>query len=130
MGEDEGAQIEKVRARATAEAAALRKGADDDVRLVQSWCDEEIRRIRLEAERRIAERRTQLDQSVTQHGSLIETEVESVHGAIAGYRESLDTFFARLAAAGRPERDRGPCRDACPIRPTSMRSGPMPVRAR
>ena len=75
VGEDEGAQIEKVRARATAEAAALRKDADDDGRLVQSWCDEEIRRIRLEAERRIAERRTQLDQSVTQHGSLIETEV-------------------------------------------------------
>ena len=102
VGEEEGAQVEKVRARATAEAAALRKGADDDVRLVQSWCDEEIRRIRLEADRRIAERRTELDQSVTQHGSLIETEVESVHGAVAGYRESLDSFFARLAEQGDP----------------------------
>ncbi len=102
VGEDEGAQIEKVHARAVAEAAALRKGADDDVRLVETWCDEEIRRIRAEADRRIAERRTELDQSVTQHGSLIEAEVLSVHGAVAGYRESLDTFFARLAEAGDP----------------------------
>jgi hypothetical protein len=102
VGEDEGAQIEKVRARAVAEAAALRKGADDDVRLVETWCDEEIRRIRAEADRRVAERRVELDQSVTQHGLLIETEVQSVHGAVAGYRESLDAFFARLAEAGDP----------------------------
>jgi len=102
VGEEEGAQIEKVHARAVAEAAALRKGADDDVRLVETWCDEEIRRIRAEADRRIAERRTELDQSVTQHGSLIEAEVLSVHGAVAGYRESLDTFFARLAEEGDP----------------------------
>ncbi len=129
VGEDEGAQIEKVRARATAEAAALRKDADDDVRLVQSWCDEEIRRIRLEAERRIAERRTELDQSVTQHGSLIETEVQSVHGAsqATGNRSTRSSpDWPRRATRARSRAWPGPY----PIRPTSTRSGPMPVRAR
>ena len=72
------------------------------MRNVESWCDEQIRKIRLEAERRIADRRTELEQSVTQHGTLIETEVQSVHGAVQGYRDSLDAFFARMAAEGDP----------------------------
>ena len=102
MAEEETAQVEKVRTRATAESAALRKGADDDMRNVESWCDEQIRKIRLEAEHRIAGRRTELEHSVTQHGALIETEVQSVHGAVQGYRDSLDAFFARMAAEGDP----------------------------
>jgi len=102
LGDEESSQIEKVRARATAEAAALRKGADADVQAVQAWCEEEINRIRLEAERRITERRDELDQSITQHGSLIETEIQSVHGAVGGYRGTLDAFFARLAEEGDP----------------------------
>jgi hypothetical protein len=102
MAEDETLQVEKVRARATAESAALRKGADDDVRNVESWCEEQIRRIRAEADRRIVDRRQELEQSVTQHGELIETEVQSVHGAIQGYRDSLDAFFARMAEESDP----------------------------
>ncbi len=102
LGEEESSQIEKVHVRATAEAAALRQGADDDMRLVDSWCEEQIRQIHLEASRRIDDRRRELEQSVTQHGSLIETEVESVHGAVRDYRDSLDAFFARMAQEGDP----------------------------
>ena len=102
MGEEEATQIEKVRARAAAELAALKQGADDDMRRVQSWCDEQIQQIRLEASRRIEARGRELELSVSQHGSLIETEEQSVHGAVAGYRESLDEFFARLAAEDEP----------------------------
>jgi hypothetical protein len=102
VAEDEAVQVEKVRARATAESAALRKGADDDVHQVDVWCEEQIRRIRAEAERRIADRRVELEHSVTQHGSLIETEVQSVHGAVQGYRETLDDFFARMAEESDP----------------------------
>ena len=102
MGEEEATQIEKVRVRAAAELAALKQGADDDMRRVESWCDEQIRQIRLEASRRIEARGRELELSVSQHGSLIETEEQSVHGAVAGYRESLDAFFARLAEEDEP----------------------------
>ena len=129
MGEEEATQIEKVRARAAAELAALKQGADDDMRRVESWCDEQIRQIRLEASRRIEARGRELELSVSQHGSLIETEEQSVHGAVAGYRESLDEFFARLAR--RTNRARSPALPArCPIPPTWTRSGRMPVPAR
>jgi len=102
VGEEEATQIEKVRARAAAELAALKQGADDDMRRVESWCDEQIQQIRLEASRRIEARGRELELSVSQHGSLIESEEQSVHGAVAGYRESLDEFFARLAAEDQP----------------------------
>ena len=95
VAEDEAFQIEKVRNRATAESAALRKGADDDVRQVESWCEEQIRQIHAAGPLAgVDDRRRELEQSVTQHGTLIETEVESVHGAVQGYRDSLDAFFA------------------------------------
>lgn len=97
IGEDEAVQVEKIHTRAGAEAAALRKGADDDVVLVNGWCEEETRRIRDEADRRIADRRSRLEQSITQHGSLIEAEIESVHLAVGDYRDSLGAFFGRLA---------------------------------
>ena len=68
----------------------------------KSWCDEQIRQIRVEASRRIEARGRELELSVSQHGSLIESEEQSVHGAVAGYRESLDEFFARLAEEDEP----------------------------
>jgi hypothetical protein len=102
VGEEEASQIEKVHARATAESAALRKGADDDVALVESWCVEQLRLIRAEADRRIGDRRSRLEQSITQHGSFIEAEIQSVHGAVQGYRDTLDEFFARMADEGDP----------------------------
>ena len=102
VAEDEAFQVEKVRTRATAESAALRKGADDDVRRVESWCEEQIRQIHAEAERRVEDRRRELERSVTQHGSLIEAEVQSVHGAVQDYRDSLDAFFAQMAEEDDP----------------------------
>ena len=97
IGQEETVQVEKIRTRAGAEAAALRKGADDDVELVNLWCLEETRRIREAADRRIQERRARLDQAVTEHGSLIEAEIQSVHVAVQDYRDTLGTFFGQLA---------------------------------
>ena len=97
MGEEETVQVEKIQTRAGGEVAALRKGADDDVELVRGWCEDEIRRVREEADRRIEERRGRLELSITQHGSLIEAEVKSVHVAVQDYRDSLGAFFDRLA---------------------------------
>ena len=97
VGEEETAEVEKIHARAAAETDALRKCADDDVVLVDAWCEEQIRRIRAEADRRIEDRLWQLEQSVTQHGSLIEAEIQSVHVAVQDHRDSLGAFFGRLA---------------------------------
>ena len=97
MGEEETLQVEKIQTRAGAEVAALRQGADDDVELVKVWCEDEMRRIRDEADRRIEDRRSQLEQSITQHGSLIEAEIQSVHVTVQDYRDSLGAFFGRLA---------------------------------
>ena len=97
MGEVETIQVAKIQTRAGEEVAALRKGADDDVELVNGWREAEMRRIQEAADRRIEERRGRLEQSITQHGSLIEAEIQSVHVAVQDYRDSLGAFFGRLA---------------------------------
>lgn len=97
VGEDETAQVEKIFARAAAEAAELSKHADEDVDLVNAWYKDQVKRIRAEADHQIDERRTGLEQSLAHHGSLIDAEVESVHVAVQGYRGSLGAFFGRLA---------------------------------
>ncbi|HEY6570168.1 MAG TPA: hypothetical protein VIZ22_07765, partial [Candidatus Limnocylindrales bacterium] len=37
------------------------------------------------------------EESVTQHGSMIEAEIQSVHVAVQDYRDTLGEFFGRLA---------------------------------
>ena len=96
VGEDETAQIEKIHGRATAESDELKKQADSDVTLVNAWCKDQIQRIRADADHQIEERRARLEQSLTQHGSLIETEIVSVQHAVTVYRSSLGAFFGRL----------------------------------
>ena len=97
MGEEESAQVEKILARAAAEAAELSKHADEDVNLVNAWYKDEVKRIRAEADRQIDDRRSGLEQSLAHHGSLIDAEIESVHVAVQGYRSSLGGFFGRMA---------------------------------
>ena len=119
VGEDESAQVEKILARAAAEAAELSKHADEDVSLVNVWYESEVKRIRKEADRQIDERRAGLEQSLTHHGSLIEAETESVHVAV----QALPGVARRLLRpAGRgagPERHRPPGRHAA--RPAGSR---------
>jgi hypothetical protein len=97
VGVEETAQVEKIFNRAAAEAAELSKHADDDVSLVNTWYKDQVKLIRSDADRQIDERRARLEQSLRHHGSLIETEIESVHVAVEGYRASLGAFFGRLA---------------------------------
>ncbi|HEX7473708.1 MAG TPA: hypothetical protein VF323_11555 [Candidatus Limnocylindrales bacterium] len=97
VGSEETAQVEKIFGRAAAEAAELSKHADEDVSLVNAWYKDQVKRIRAEADQQIDDRRTRLEQSLAHHGSLIDTEVESVHVAVQGYRASLGAFFGRLA---------------------------------
>jgi hypothetical protein len=97
VGEEETAQVEKIVTRAAAEAAELSRHADADVSQVNTWYKDQVKRIRAEADRQIDDRRMNLEQSLTHHGSLIEAEIESVHIAVEGYRGSLGAFFGRMA---------------------------------
>jgi hypothetical protein len=97
MGEEETAQIEKIHVRAAFESDELEKYAEEDVRQVNAWREDQIQRVRQDADRQIADRRRRLEQSLTHHGSLIQTEIESVQVAVRGYRESLGAFFGRLS---------------------------------
>lgn len=102
ISEDEVAQIEKIHVRAGAESEELKKHAEEDVSLVDAWREDQIQRIREDADRQIADRRSRLDESITHHGSLIETEVQSVQLAVQDYRASLDAFFGRLSEEKEP----------------------------
>jgi hypothetical protein len=102
VGEDEIAQIEKIHVRAAAESDELKKQAEEDVRLVDAWREDQIQRVREDADRQIDDRRRRLEQSLTHHGSLIQTEVQSVQVAVRGYRASLGAFFGRLSEAKDP----------------------------
>ncbi len=97
VGDDETAQVEKVHVRAAAEAVQLKKHADEDVSQVNARFDEQVKRLREAADRQIDDRHKGLEEALTHHGSLIASEVQSVHTAVEGYRASLDAFFGRLA---------------------------------
>jgi hypothetical protein len=94
--------LEKVRARAAAEADGFRQLADEDVDRIREWSKAEVTRIHDEAERRIGARREQLDRHIEQHGSITEREIASVERALEQYRSELERFFARLAGEEDP----------------------------
>jgi len=102
VGEDEAAQIEKVHHRAAAESDELKTHAEEDVSLVDTWREDQIQRIREDADRQIDDRRRRLEESLTHHGSLIETEIQSVQLAVQDYRASVDAFFGRLSEEREP----------------------------
>ena len=102
VGDEETAQVARIHVRAAAEAAQLRKHADEDVDLVNAWFDDQVKQLREAADHQIWDRRLGLEDSLTHHGSLIDAEVESVHAAVEGYRSSLDSFFGRLAGEQDP----------------------------
>ena len=99
---DAAAHIEKVRTRAGAEAAELKRLAEDDVTGIRSWAKSEIERIRGEADTQIDGRRDRLEQHLVHHSTIIDGEIDRVSEAVEGYRHELDSFFASLAAEREP----------------------------
>ncbi|HET9521384.1 MAG TPA: hypothetical protein VFO73_10090 [Candidatus Limnocylindrales bacterium] len=89
-------QVDVTRARAATEADELRRLADADVERIQVWSATEIDRIRAEAERRTAERRSDLEAYLAQHDAIIATEVEGVDAAVRDYDATLTRFVDEL----------------------------------
>lgn len=95
--EDGLVHVDKVRSRATAEAAELKRLAEEDVTGIRGWAKTEIERIRTEADVQINDRRERLEQHLVAHASIIDGEVDRVNEAVESYRNELDVFFVRLA---------------------------------
>ena len=97
VDEDATVHVEKVRGRALAEAAELKRLAEDDVAGIRGWAKSEIERIRAEADVQIDERRERLEQHLINHATIIDGEVDRVSEAVEGYRHELDAFFVHLS---------------------------------
>jgi hypothetical protein len=102
VAEDAAGHIDKVRARAAIETEELRRLAEEDVEHIEEWSRSEMDRIRAEADQKIADRRSSLDDYLKQHDAIIDSEIEGVDAAVAEYGSTLDRFFAELAEAGDP----------------------------
>jgi hypothetical protein len=94
--------VDRTRTRAAAENEELRRLAEADVERIQAWSAAEVERIRGEAERRTAERRSDLEAYMARHESIIATEVEGVDAAVRDYDATLTLFFDELAAMTDP----------------------------
>jgi hypothetical protein len=90
------AHIEQVRAREASEAERMRELADEDMQAIAAWADGETNRIQTERERREAALREDLEKSLAEHRSMIDTEIAGIEATIATYRAEIDAFFADL----------------------------------
>lgn len=94
--------VERVRSRGAAEAAQLRRLAEEDVERIGSWSETEIERIHRETERQIEARRARLEEYLVQHSSLIEHEITRIQTAVDGYHAALADFVGRLSGKTDP----------------------------
>jgi hypothetical protein len=94
--------VEKTRKRAAAETEELRRLAEEDVERIQTWSTTEVERIRRKAERRTEQRRSDLEAYLSQHDSIIATEIEGVAAAVRDYHETLGQYFDELMAMTDP----------------------------
>jgi hypothetical protein len=98
------ARMDEIRAGSVAEAAALRKRADDDAIGIREWSKAEIARIRDEAEKRIGERRAELGRETDAHANGIERLVEQVQEVATTFEAEMEQFFEVLLAEEDPAR--------------------------
>jgi hypothetical protein len=96
------AHLERVRARAAAEAEELRRKARQDIDDVNTWQVAEAERIRAEASRRITVRGEELEGHLVRHTELIEREIGQIEGVVADYQLELDGYFQRLTTEPDP----------------------------
>jgi hypothetical protein len=114
VADDARKHVELAHSRAAIEAAELRRSADDDIELIETWSADEIARIREETQRRKAERRADLETYLEQHATIIDAEVAGVDFAVAEYQATLDAFIDGLLTSN----------DAADI---ARRAGAMPT---
>jgi hypothetical protein len=88
--------------RRDSEAARMRELAADDLKAIDAWAQGERQRIDEEREQKATALQQDLDTSLAQHASQIDGEVAGAEAAIAGYRQEVEAFFAKLDAETDP----------------------------
>ncbi len=96
------AHLERVRARAAAEAEELRRMARQDIDAIKAWQEAEAERIRAEAAQRIVVRGQELDGHLVRHAALVDSEVGQIEGVVADYQLKLSDYFDRLTTEPNP----------------------------
>ncbi len=96
------AHLERVKLRAAAEADELRRMAQVDIDEINAWQEAEAVRLREEAARRIIVRGEELDDYLVRHAALIDSEVDTIEGAVADYQMQLDEYFVQLTHESSP----------------------------
>src|ERR671924_1570127 len=89
VGDDAAAHVEKVRARAAIEADELKRLAEEDVQHIEAWSAAEMERIRREADTKIEDRRSSLEEYLKQHDTIIDSEIDGVNAAVQEYNATL-----------------------------------------
>jgi hypothetical protein len=101
---DAKSHVEAIHGRSSAEAATLRRTADDDVAAIREWSKAEIARIREETETKITDRKAQLERQIEEHAAVIEREIEAVTATVTSFETEMASFFERLLAEEDPAR--------------------------
>jgi hypothetical protein len=96
--------IEQIQERGAAGTTELRRRADDDVAATREWSKAEIARIREETDRRIADRKAQLEADVERYAASIKRRTELVSESVARHDAELAAFIDRLTAEEDPAR--------------------------
>ena len=96
------ARVEAIRARATTEAAGLRKRADEDVSEFRDWSKTEMARVRQQTEDRIDARKAELAGEIERHSASVDRLVAEVETTVAAFEADMDRFFTDLLAEDDP----------------------------
>jgi hypothetical protein len=94
--------VSRAQAASEERATKLRVRADVDVAEVGEWAKREADRIREEAERRVAERRTKLDEELAAESRRAEQESKALRIRVAEYERQLEGYYTRLAQIDDP----------------------------
>lgn len=76
--------------------------AETDIAAVGDWAKAEAERIKAEAERRVAARRTQLDDQLAADQARAEAEAKAVRDRVGAYERELEAYHSQLAEISDP----------------------------
>lgn len=95
-------QVHHLQEEAERRRADLHERAEADIAAVDEWVAAETQRIRAEAERRVATRRTQLEEQLAGEAGRSDEAARLVRERVAAYERELEAYHARLAEIADP----------------------------
>lgn len=97
------AKIAAMRATAAARSDELKSRAEQDVTGIGEWSRAEIVRIETETQRKVEQRRAQLDEQLDEHERRSSAEIAALEGQVEDYERELGLFFSQLGEISDPD---------------------------